>query len=234
MTRSRHKGRENRGKLSKRIALCGLLTATALVLSLVEKMFPLQAVVPIPGVKLGLANVVTLFALHELGIRETAAIVFVRVTLASVFMGSVTGFLFSLFGGILALFDMRLLLPREGSWFSTPGISVAGAAAHNVGQIGAAILVLLAGGLLLMVRSGGFAAAFVRLHEGLFTNDLWLMDPATDVLIRMIPQLFFERAAVSVAARAGASFGIVCTLLLAVYAVVGGMIRRNLSEREQA
>ena len=99
---------------------------------------------------------------------------------------------------------------------------------------GAAILVLLAGGLLLMVRSGGFAAAFVRLHEGLFTNDLWLMDPATDVLIRMMPQLFFERAAVSVAARAGASFGIVCTLLLAVYAVVGGMIRRNLSEREQA
>lgn len=129
-------------KLSKRIALCGLLTATALVLSLVEKMFPLQAVVPIPGVKLGLANVVTLFALHELGIRETAAIVFVRVTLASVFMGSVTGFLFSLFGGILALFVMRLLLPREGNWFSTPGISVAGAAAHNVGQIGAAILVL--------------------------------------------------------------------------------------------
>lgn len=99
---------------------------------------------------------------------------------------------------------------------------------------GAAILVLLAGGLLLMVRSGGFAAAFVRLHEGLFTNDLWLMDPATDVLIRMMPQLFFERAAVSVAARAGASFGIVCALLLAVYAVVGGMIRRNLSEREQA
>ena len=129
-------------KLSKRIALCGLLTATALVLSLVEKMFPLQAVVPIPGVKLGLANVVTLFALHELGIRETAAIGFVRVTLASVFMGSVTGFLFSLFGGMLALIVMRLLLPREGSWFSTPGISVAGAAAHNVGQIGAAILVL--------------------------------------------------------------------------------------------
>lgn len=129
-------------KLSKRIALCGLLTATALVLSLVEKMFPLQAVVPIPGIKLGLANVVTLFALHELGVRETAAIVFVRVTLASVFMGSVTGFLFSLFGGMLALFVMRLLLPREGRWFSTPGISVAGAAAHNVGQIGAAILVL--------------------------------------------------------------------------------------------
>ena len=117
-------------KLSKRIALCGLLTATALVLSLVEKMFPLQAVVPIPGVKLGLANVVTLFALHELGIRETAAIVFVRVTLASVFMGSVTGFLFSLFGGMLALIVMRLLLPREGSWFSTPGISVAARSAR--------------------------------------------------------------------------------------------------------
>lgn len=129
-------------KLSRRIALCGLLTATALVLSLVEKMFPLQAAVPIPGVKLGLANVVTLFALQYLGVRQTAAIVLVRVTLSSVFMGSVTGFLFSLFGGMLALLVMRLLLPRAGRWFSLPGVSVAGAAAHNVGQICAAVLVL--------------------------------------------------------------------------------------------
>ena len=96
------------------------------------------------------------------------------------------------------------------------------------------LIALLAGGLLLTVRSGGFAAAFIRLHELLFTNDLWLMDPATDVLIRMMPQRLFERAALSVAARACASFGLICALLAAVYAIVGGMIRRNLSERKQA
>ena len=96
-------------KTSKRVALCGLLVAVALVLSLVEGMFPLQAVVPVPGLKLGLANVVTVFALTRLRLRDTLWIVVVRVTLASVFMGSVTAFLFSLFGGLLAMVLMTVL-----------------------------------------------------------------------------------------------------------------------------
>ena len=126
----------------KKIAQGGLLVAIALVLSLVEKMFPLQAVVPIPGIKLGLANVVTLFALTLLGTQAALTILLCRVTLASVFMGSITGFLFSLFGGLLALLVMRLLLLREDRWFSLVGVSIGGAAAHNIGQIGAAILTL--------------------------------------------------------------------------------------------
>lgn len=127
---------------AKRIAVCGLLTALALVLSLMERLFPLSAAVPVPGIKLGLANVVTLFALTRLGKRDAFAVLLVRVVLASVFMGSVTSFLFALFGGVLALAVMALLLPFEGRWFSIPGISAAGAAAHNIGQIGAAMLVL--------------------------------------------------------------------------------------------
>ena len=59
----------------KKIAQGGLLVAVALVLSLIEKMFPLQAVIPIPGIKLGLANVVTLFALTVLGTRQAVVIV---------------------------------------------------------------------------------------------------------------------------------------------------------------
>lgn len=127
---------------AKRVALCGLLTALALALSLVERMFPLSAVVPVPGIKLGLANVVTLFALTRLRKRDAAAILIVRVTLASVFMGSVTSFLFAAFGGFLALAVMALLLPLRGRWLSLIGVSIAGAAAHNIGQIGAAMLVL--------------------------------------------------------------------------------------------
>jgi len=127
---------------SKRIALCGLLTATALVLSLVERMFPVSAVIPIPGVKLGLANVVTLFALVRLNRRDALAVLLVRVTLASVFMGSITSFLFALFGGLLAMLVMLLLLPGRDRWISFIGISAAGAAAHNIWQIGAAIIVL--------------------------------------------------------------------------------------------
>lgn len=134
-------------KLQK-IARGGLLTALALVLSLVDRMFPLQALVPVPGIKLGLANVVTLFALTALGPRQALAILLCRVTLGGVFAGSVTGFLFSLFGGLLAFAAMWLLLHREGSWFSLPGISIAGAAAHNIGQIGAAVLVLGTGNVI--------------------------------------------------------------------------------------
>lgn len=129
-------------KTSKRVALCGLLVAAAFVLSLVEHMFPLQAAVPIPGIKLGLANVVTLFALTRLRLRETTTVVAVRVILSSMFMASVTAFLFSLFGGLLSMLVMRVLLHGVGRCFSLPGISVAGAAAHNIGQIAAAILVL--------------------------------------------------------------------------------------------
>ena len=110
-------------KRSKELAVCGMLTALAIILSIVERMFPLDAIIPIPGVKLGLANVVTLFALTRLGLRDSLAVVVVRVTLASLLMGSVTAFLFSLFGGLLALLVMRLLLLREGVWFSLVGVS---------------------------------------------------------------------------------------------------------------
>lgn len=127
-------------KRSKELAVCGMLTALAIILSIVERMFPLDAIIPIPGVKLGLANVVTLFALTRLGLRDSLAVVVVRVTLASLLMGSVTAFLFSLFGGLLALFVMWALLHAEGKFCSLLGVSVAGAAAHNIGQIAAAVL----------------------------------------------------------------------------------------------
>ena len=122
----------------KKVTLCGLLTALAVVLSLAERLFPLDAVVPVPGVKLGLANVVTLFALTRLSAREAGIVLLCRVTLSSLLMGSVTAFLFSLLGGLLALAVMWLLLRVEGRFCSLLGVSVAGAAAHNIGQVLAA------------------------------------------------------------------------------------------------
>ncbi len=126
--------------MTKRLAVCGLLTALAIVLSLAERLFPLEAVIPVPGIKLGLAQVVTLFALYSLSTKEAAAILLCRTALSALLMGSVTAFLFSLFGGFLALFVMKLLLPSEGKCCTIPGISVAGAAAHNTGQIAAAVI----------------------------------------------------------------------------------------------
>ncbi len=125
---------------TKKIALCGLLTALAIVLSLAERLFPLDAVVPVPGVKLGLANVVTLFALTRLRTGEALAILLCRVSLSALLLGSVTAFLFSLFGGLLALAVMRALLRSREGFCSLLGVSVAGAAAHNIGQVAAAVL----------------------------------------------------------------------------------------------
>lgn len=84
-----------------------------------------------------------------------------------------------------------------------------------------------------LLRAQGFEALFVRMHEIAFDNDLWLLDPKTDILIRMMPQQLFERAAKDAAIRAAGTFAVVWALLCAVYRIVGGMIRRNLTEREK-
>lgn len=127
---------------TKRIALCGLLAALALALSLAERMIPITWLIPIPGIKLGLANVVTMFALLFLSPKEAYSILFCRVVLASLFAGSVTQLLFSMFGGMIALTTTWLLLHKHDKWFSFYGISAASAAMHNVGQILAAMLVM--------------------------------------------------------------------------------------------
>lgn len=130
---------------TKRIALCSMLTALAIVLSLVEKMFPLDAVLPVPGIKLGLANIVTLFALVRLCARDALVILVLRVSLASLLFGGLTGFLFSISGGLLAWLVMWSLLRFEGKSLSYLGISVAGAAMHNVGQISVAVFWMCTG-----------------------------------------------------------------------------------------
>ena len=126
----------------RKLSQCGLLVALALVLSLVERLIPLQLIVPIAGIKLGLANIVLLFALIMLDIKQTAVIFICRIVLSSIFAGSFTGFLFSFLGGLFSIIIMYILLKWEGKLFSFYGISIAGAAAHNIGQIIAAIFVL--------------------------------------------------------------------------------------------
>ena len=94
---------------------------------------------------------------------------------------------------------------------------------------------LLAGGLLLvaLLRGQGFARLFAGAHELLFSNDLWLMNPETDVLIRMMPQTLFERAAAQAALGALRLFAAVGVLLIAIEGLVGGMIRRHLAEEDK-
>lgn len=125
-------------KRTRRMALCAILIALALCLSYMERFIPLQLVVPLPGVKLGLANIVTLMALYLLDGRTAVTVLLLRCLLHTPFSGSLTALAFSVTGGLLALAVMELA--RRTGLFSVYGVSVLGAAAHNIGQIAAASL----------------------------------------------------------------------------------------------
>ena len=125
---------------TKRLTLCAILIALALALSYTERFIPLQMVIPLPGVKLGLANIVTLIALYLMGPKAAFAILIPRCIFGAVFGGDITGLMFSLTGGILAMLTM--ILAKRIPVFSIYGVSILGAAAHNVGQILAAMVLM--------------------------------------------------------------------------------------------
>ena len=123
---------------TKQLTTGAILAALALALSYVEGMFPLP--VPLPGFKLGLANIVTLFALYTLGAPSALAILLVRVLLGAMFAGNASALIYSLLGGFAAMAAMIALsrFPK----LSVYGVSIGGAAAHNIGQVAAAMLTL--------------------------------------------------------------------------------------------
>ena len=125
---------------TKNLALCAVLTALALGLSTLENLFPVSLAVPLPGVKLGLANIVTVFALYELGAVPALVILFARCGLGSLFAGNVSALLFSMLGGLCAMLVMIGL--KHCRKLSIYGVSIGGAAAHNIGQMAAAIITL--------------------------------------------------------------------------------------------
>ncbi|MCR5758699.1 MAG: Gx transporter family protein [Selenomonas sp.] len=108
-----------------------LLTALSLVLFLLEGLIPLPFIAP--GAKLGLANIVTVYALFSLGPRASLLIILLRTSLASFFGGGPTIFLYSISGGLLSLAIMTAL--KKTTCFSLAGISAAGGFAHHCGQL---------------------------------------------------------------------------------------------------
>ena len=122
----------------KQMTLCAILISMALVLSYIERFIPLQMFVPLPGIKLGLANVVTLMALFFLGTRSAFTILILRCILGAVFGGGISGLAFSLTGGLFAMTVMCIFKHCKG--ISVYGVSVLGAAAHNIGQILVAVI----------------------------------------------------------------------------------------------
>ena len=123
---------------TKKISRMALLTALAMIFSFVESQIP--SFVAIPGVKVGLANIVVVFALYMLGAKEAFMISLIRVVLSSLLFGSVLSLSYSLAGAILSLLGMMLL--KKTGWFGPLAVSVTGGVLHNCGQILVASLVL--------------------------------------------------------------------------------------------
>ena len=125
-----------------RLTQIAMLVAVAAALQVLERFLPLEALIPLPGIKLGLANIVTMFALFHLNWRSSLAIVVARCLLGALLGGGITGLAFSLVGSLLALFVMMAIKPGYGRLFSLFGVSVGGAAAHNLGQVLVAMTIL--------------------------------------------------------------------------------------------
>lgn len=154
---------------ARKVVLLGVLIALALALHVAERMIPLP-ILPVPGVKLGLANIVTLVAIFVLPLPQVWLFVLLRTLLSSLFGGGLSGFLFSLAGGLFSLLVMSTLVRYATDWLSLPAISVIGALFHNLGQLLVAAAIVKTLGILLylpllIVSAGltGLAVGFTTL-----------------------------------------------------------------------
>ncbi len=123
---------------TRRLVLAAVLTAAALALSYIESFIPVPF--PVPGAKLGLANLIILFALYEVGVKEALAIDLARVFISGFLFGTMSSILFSLSGALVSFIGMALLV--KYSSFTPLLVSVAGGILHNAGQLAAACFVL--------------------------------------------------------------------------------------------
>ena len=161
---------------TKKLTLLSLLTAIALTIFMVEAQIP--ALVPIPGIKLGLANIVTVFVVFAIGSKEAAAVLFVRIFLGAVFAGNFSTIFYSAAGGICAIFVTILLkkiLTRKQLWVA----GALGAIAHSIGQMAMAIALTGTPGLIaylpVMIVVSILTGTFTGLCAQLLVNrgNLW-------------------------------------------------------------
>ena len=123
---------------TKKLTTCALLTALALIFSYIEFLVPLS--LGIPGIKIGLANIVIVMALYSLGPGYALVINLVRIALSALLFGNLFSALYALCGGLVSLAVMALL--KKTDVFSLTGVSMAGGAAHNIAQLAAAAVIV--------------------------------------------------------------------------------------------
>lgn len=155
---------------AKKLTRNALLTAIALTIFILEAQIPPLA--PIPGIKLGLANIVTVFALFTYGSRDALMILLVRVFLGSVFSGQMTTFFYSLSGGLLC-FAVTLLMKRVLTEKQIWVASITGAVFHNIGQILVAIVITSTPGIIVYLPILLVSGILTGLFTGLCAQFLY-------------------------------------------------------------
>ena len=149
---------------TRKLTLMAILSTIALIIFVIEAQIP--APVPVPGVKLGLANIITLVAMVVLGRKEAGAVLFVRVFLGSLFAGSPSTLIYSAAGGFVAYLVMCLFIGTMGDerlWL----LSALSAIGHNAGQLGACALILKTPGILVTYAP---VLAISGIITGIFTG----------------------------------------------------------------
>lgn len=159
-----------RGNL-RRLTELSLLTAAALIIFVIELQIPSPFV--IPGIKLGLSNIITVYAVYRYRAFEAFSVLIVRILLGSIFSGNLTALIYSLSGGLLCFLGMlvfKRFIDERHLWIS----SVFGAVLHNTGQIAAALLLLQTPQILMyypfLLLAGCLSGAFTGLCAQIIVN----------------------------------------------------------------
>ena len=149
---------------TKKLAVLGLCTAVALVLAYVEALLP-PIFTAVPGIKIGLPNIIIVFVLYRFGLREAAAVSLIRMVAVSFMFGNMMALVYSLAGAFLSMAVMAVF--KKLNFLSVVGVSVAGGVFHNVGQILTAMLLLgtaeLGYYLIVLAITGTVSGIFVGL-----------------------------------------------------------------------
>ena len=155
---------------TKKMVTISSLIAVAMILSYIESLVP--AFVAVPGVKMGLSNIATVFALYTLGWPYAICVSAVRVFLSALLFGNFVSLIYSISGAALALLGMILL--KKTKIFSSIGISVAGGVLHNAGQIIAACIVMENAAISLyiipLIISGTLAGVVIGIVAGMLVE----------------------------------------------------------------
>ncbi len=163
---------KNSGKTNKEIALTGVFIALSMILSYLESLVPVSFAVP--GIKLGLANLVTIVALYKLGLRDTIIISLGRILLSGVLFGNMMIIIYSLAGACLSILVMVLV--KKLKMFSATGVSICGAIAHNFGQILVAVITLenmnIMYYMIILAIAGAVAGAVIGVLSGMIIRNI--------------------------------------------------------------